>query len=79
MSRILAIATHATDDPTRASLAFITAAGALGAGEDVGIALLGDAAYLARPVVAASVQGVGFSPLTDLIRTVVDGKVPVYV
>jgi predicted peroxiredoxin len=41
MTKILAVATHATDDPTKSSLAFITAVGALGAGKDVGIALLG--------------------------------------
>ncbi|MGB7873818.1 MAG: hypothetical protein WBL25_05505 [Anaerolineales bacterium] len=30
MAKILAVATHATDDPTKSSLAFITAVGALG-------------------------------------------------
>jgi predicted peroxiredoxin len=79
MTKILAVATHATDDPTKSSLAFITAVGALGAGKDVGIALVGEAAYLANPAVAKSVQGVGFPPLAELIEKVVEGKVPVYV
>ena len=73
------MATHATDDPTKGSLAFITAVGALGAGKDVEIALLGEAVYLAHPAVAKSVQGVGFPPLTELIEKIVQGKVPVYV
>ena len=79
MTKILAVATHATDDPTKSSLAFITAVGALGAGIDVGIALLGEAVYLAKPTLAKGVQGVGFPPLSELIEKVVQGKVPVYV
>lgn len=79
MAKILAVATHATDDPTKSSLAFITAAGALGAGKEVAIALLGEAVYLARDEIAKSVIGVGFPPLSELIEKVVKGNVPVYV
>jgi predicted peroxiredoxin len=79
MTKILAVATHATDDPTKASMAFITAVGALGAGKEVAIALLGEAAYLANPAAVKGVQGVGFPPLPLLIEKVVQGKVPVYV
>ena len=79
MTKILAVATHATDDATKGSMAFVTAVGALGAGKEVGIALLGEAAYLAKPAVAKSVHGVGFPPLSELIEKVVQGKVPVYV
>ena len=79
MTKILAVATHATDDPTKSSLAFITAAGALGAGKEVGIALLGEAVYLAKEEIAKSVLGVGFPPLSELIAKVVNGNVPVYV
>ncbi len=79
MSRILAVATHATDDPTKASLAFVTAGGAVDAGIEVGIVLLGDATYLAKTAVAGSVHGVGFAPLTDLIAKAVEAEVPVYV
>jgi predicted peroxiredoxin len=79
MAKILAVATHATDDPTKSSLAFITAVGALGAGKEVAIALLGEAVYLAKDEIAKSVIGVGFPPLSELIKKVVKGKVPVYV
>jgi predicted peroxiredoxin len=34
--------THASDDPTKSSLAFITAAGALEAGKEIAIVLLGE-------------------------------------
>ena len=79
MAKILAVATHATDDPTKSSLAFVTAVGALAAGKEVGIALLREAVYLARPTIANSVHGIGFPPLSELIEEVVRGKVPVYV
>ena len=79
MTKILSVATHATDDPTKSTLAFVTAVGALGAGKEVSIALLGDGAYIAKAAVAKSIHGVGFPPLTDLIEKVVNGNVPVYV
>ena len=79
MARILAVATHATDDPTKASLAFITAVNALGSGAEVAVALLGEAAYLAKPGIAANVHGVGFPPLPELIEKAVQGGIPIYV
>ena len=62
MAKIFVVATHATDDPTKSTLAFITAVGAIGAGKEVTIGLVGDAAYLAKAAVAKSVHGVGFQP-----------------
>lgn len=79
MTKILSVATHATDDPTKSTLAFVTAVGALGAGKEVSIALLGEGAYLAKETVTKTIHGVGFPPLTDLIEKVVNGNVPVYV
>jgi predicted peroxiredoxin len=79
MGKILAVATHATDDPTKSTAAFVTAIGALGADQEVSIVLIGEAAYLAKETIAKSVHGVGFPPLSELIEKVVEGKVPVYV
>ncbi len=79
MAKILAVATHATDDQTKSTAAFVTAIGALGAGKEVGIVLFGEAVYLAKKEVAMSVHGVGFPPLPKLIDQVVEGDVPVYV
>lgn len=79
MTRILTIGTHATDDPTRASLPFITAAGAVAAHKEVAIALVGDAAYLARAEVTKNVQGVGFPALTDVIPRLLEAGVPIFV
>ncbi len=79
MAKIFVVATHATDDPTKSTLAFITAVGAIGAGKEVTIGLVGEAAYLAKAAVAKSVHGVGFQPLPELIEKVVQAKIPVYV
>lgn len=79
MSKILAVTTHATDDQTKSTAAFVTAVGALGADKEVSVVLIGEAAYLAKEAIAKSVHGVGFPPLPELIDTVVKGNVPVYV
>ncbi len=79
MAKILAVATHATDDPTKCTLAFITAIGALGAGKEVTLALLGEGVYVAKEAIAKTIHGVGFPPLPELIEKVVKGNVPVYV
>jgi predicted peroxiredoxin len=79
MGKILAVTTHATDDQTKCTLAFVSAVGALGAEKEVSIALLGEAVYLAKETIAKSVHGVGFPPLPELIEQVVKAGVPVYV
>jgi predicted peroxiredoxin len=79
MGKILSVATHATDDPTKSTAAFVTAIGAIGAGKEATIVLIGEAVYLAKEEIAKSVHGVGFPPLPELIEQVVEGGVPVYV
>ena len=79
MAKILAVAAHATDSPTKSTLAFITAVGALGAGKEVTIGLVGEGVYLAKEAIAKTVHGIGFPPLPELIDKVVKGKVPVFV
>jgi len=79
MARIVSVGTHATDDPTKASLPFITAHGASRAGEEAAIVLIGEGAYLTKRNVAESVRGIGFPPLIEMIEKVVDIGIPVYV
>jgi len=79
MAKVLAVTTHGTDDPTKCTLAFITAVGALGAGKEAAIVLLGEGVYVAKPGIAKTIHGVGFPPLPELIEKVVKEKVPVYV
>ena len=75
MARILVVS---TEDPTRAGVAFIMAKGAVEAGHKPEILLAGDAAVLARKVVAESVLPVGLPPLRELAQFAVDHNVPVY-
>ena len=79
MGKLLLIGTHATDDPTKATMPFIVASGALDRGHEPGVALMGEAVYLLKGGVAESVHGVGFPKLTDLMQKMVDHSVPVYV
>ena len=46
MARILIMATHGSEDPTRAGLAFLFAKGAVEAGHKPEVLLAGDAFYL---------------------------------
>jgi predicted peroxiredoxin len=78
MAKILLVATHGSEDPTRAGLAFFLAKGAVEAGHQPSIVLAGDAAVLARKVVADAVLPVGIPPLAELVRFALDNKVPVY-
>ena len=78
MARLLIISTHGSEDPTRAGLAFFTAKGAVEAGHKPEIVLAGDAAVLARKVVADSVLPLGIPPLKELVQFALDNKVPVY-
>ena len=78
MSKILAIGTHASDDPTLATLPFITAVGAIGADTDCAIALVGEAALLAKESLAKNIHGFGFPPLPELVAKI-KGKIPVFV
>lgn len=78
MAGILVVGTHGTDDPTMGTLTFITAVGAIGADKQVTIALVGEAVYLAKAVIAKTVHGVGFPPLPELIQKI-KGKATVFV
>ena len=79
MGKILSVATHASDDPTKSTLAFITAIGAIGAKKEVSIALVGEGVFLVKEAVAKSVHGVGFPPMPELIEKVTKANIPVYV
>ena len=79
MARELFIGTHGSEDPTKATLPFLMAGGALDAGHEPAIILVGDSVVVMDSTVADSVQGVGFPPFKELMAKVVDNKVPIYV
>jgi uncharacterized protein involved in oxidation of intracellular sulfur len=79
MATILYVGTHGTDEPTRASLPFHAATGAIEAGHTPQIVLVGDATYLAKPSVAAVVQGVAIPSLGELLSKIAENGARVFV
>ena len=78
MGRILYVGTYGSDDPTRATMPFITASGGLDAGHEVGIVLMGEAVYLANDEVIDAIKGVGFPPLRQFVDKMMEQGVPFY-
>ena len=66
MAKLLYIGTAGTEDPTRATFPFLMAKGAIDAGHETGIILMGEAAPLIKDSIAAQVHGVGIPPLSEL-------------
>jgi uncharacterized protein involved in oxidation of intracellular sulfur len=66
MTKLLYIGTQGTNDPTQATFPFLMAKGAIEAGHEAGIILMGEAATLIKDSIAAQVQGIGVPPLKEL-------------
>ena len=66
MAKLLYVGTHGTDDPTRATFPFLMAKGAIEAGHEAGIILMGDAALLIKDSIAAQIHGYGVPPLKEV-------------
>jgi predicted peroxiredoxin len=79
MALILYVSTFGSDDPTRATLAFGDALGAIEAGHRAMIALAGEATYLMKDSIAAAVQGVGWPTIQELLSRVIEHEIPIYV
>lgn len=79
MADLLFVGTHATDDPTKAALPFLSATGAIANKIDVAIALVAEGPYLMKDAIARTVLPVGFKPLTELMEECIKAGVPIYV
>ena len=79
MGKVLYSSTYGSDDPTRASLPFHMALGAIEAGHQPEIALIAEATYLMKDAVAETIQGVGMPSLKELLAKVIENKVPIHV
>jgi predicted peroxiredoxin len=79
MAKLLYVATHGTDDPTKATFPFLMAKGAIEAGHESGIMLMGEAAPLIKDHIAAQVHGVGVPPLKELMGFLVSKNVRISV
>ena len=79
MAKLLYIGTHGTDDPTAATFPFLMAKGAIDAGHETGIILMGEAAPLIKDHIAEQVHGIGIAPLKELMDFLVAQEVPISV
>lgn len=79
MATILYIGTFGSDDPTRATLPFLSASGAIEAGHQPQIALIGEATYLMKDSVAETIQGVATPGLKELLAKLIENGVPIHV
>jgi predicted peroxiredoxin len=80
MAKLIYVATHGPDDPTKACMPFHLAVnGAAEAGIETEINLAGDAAVLIQDEYVQTLTPLGFPPLRELIAKVKEKGVPVFV
>ena len=79
MATLLYHSTHGSDDPTRASLVYIAANGAVDAGHTAEVFLVGEAVYLMKDEVANAVVPMGWPPFRDIFKRAIEGGVTTYV
>jgi len=80
MAQVLTISTTwGTNDPTKATIPFHLARGALQTGAEVRIVLAGDATELIRSGVANTIRGKGVPPLSEVLDFARDNKIPIHV
>ena len=79
MAKILYVSTHGTDDPSRAAIPFVAAAGATEAGHQPTVVCSFESTYVLNEGVADTVVGVGFPPLNEILSGVIANKTPIYV
>ena len=75
---ILMRSSWGTDEPTRASFAFLHGLALADAGHDVQIFLTHDATYLMRKATVDSVKPIGWPPLSETMAKVVAKRIPVF-
>ena len=76
--RIMMKSAWGSDDPTRASFAFVHGLALADAGHQVQIFLTGEATYLMRRATADAIIPVGWPPLKETREKVVAKRIPVF-
>lgn len=67
-----------SDDPTRASFAFVHGLALADAGHEVQIFLTGEATYLMRKATVDAVMPIGWPPLSDTREKILAKHIPVF-
>lgn len=78
-NKLFYVGLHGTNDPTQAVLPFVLALGAKSADIEVQIGLIGEAVYLMKDEIANTVQGVGFTPLPELLEKTIAAEIPIWI
>ena len=79
MAMLLAASTVGSDDPTRAALPLLSAAGALDSGNEAEVFFMGEAVYMMKDEIAEAMNPVGWPNVGGLIRDLVSREVRFYV
>jgi predicted peroxiredoxin len=79
MAKMLFHVLVGSESPTRACFPFLQALNHKDRGDEVSIALAGDAVVLIRDAVIGSVVPVGWPPLKDIFEKIVQYGIPIYV
>ncbi len=80
MAKLIYVATHGSDDPTKACMPFHLAAnGAAEAGIEAEINLAGDAAVLIQDQYIETLTPLGLPPLRELMTKVREKGIPIFV
>ncbi len=81
MPKLVLVGTNGIENPTRAVIPLDLTVGATKATEPIEphLALIGDAVILLKPAVIESLVPVGYPPLKELVGSLVEHRVPIYV
>ena len=79
MATILYSSTFGSDDPTRASLPFVAALGAIEAGHQPQIALHAEATFLMKDSIAEQIHGVGWPAFKELLDKAIAQGIPLHI
>lgn len=79
MAKIAYFATYGSENPTKATMPFFLATGAIEAGHEPIIILGGEASVCIQDGIMDEVHGVGIPPLRSMVQELLDHDVPIYV
>ena len=79
MAKIYISSTFGSDDPTRATLPFLSAQAFLDKGHEVWIGLLAEGTFLMKDTIVDQIDGVGWPPLKDILPKVISDGASFYI
>ena len=79
MATLMFMGSSGSEDPTKAVFPLILANGAVDGGHEAQVSLIGDAVVLMNDAVINSLVPLGWPPLKELMATLIENKVPIYV